>query len=166
MTDDERPAFAQALVLLAETLAEPISELRGEGYWLALRDRPLVDVLTAFRLLLQTARFFPKPADVRIAIDGPIEDRAELAWIEAMHAAASGTAKHLPARDEDAVLWAGIDAFGGWRWFCECPDSPTARAKLFRGAYMAEARAAERTDCAERLELEAGQTRVALPRHE
>ena len=144
MTDDQRSAFAQALVLLAETLGEPVSELRAEGYWYALHDLSLADVLAAIRVQLQTAKFFPKPAELRAAIEGVTEDRAELAWVEVMRVARRNGEMagrdYLPDHKDDPALWAGLDALGGWNTFCESEESLTYRATMFKRAYAAMTR--------------------------
>jgi hypothetical protein len=66
MTDDDLAAFGQAMTLLAETMNEPMSPARIEGYWLALEDLTLDEVRTAVRQALrEQTEYFPKPAKLR-----------------------------------------------------------------------------------------------------
>lgn len=66
MTDEDRPAFGQAMTMLAETLNEPMSPGRLEGYFVALRDLPIATVRVGIeRALAYCAEFFPKPGKIR-----------------------------------------------------------------------------------------------------
>jgi hypothetical protein len=66
MTDDDRRTFGRELTRLAETLGEPMSPARIDGYWRALCDLPLSAVLVAMTAALrECAEFFPKPGWLR-----------------------------------------------------------------------------------------------------
>lgn len=74
MTTTDRAAFSKAMLLLAETLNEPWSPGRTEGYWLALEDLTIEEVGAAVRAALTTcAEFFPKPAKLRELARPPVE---------------------------------------------------------------------------------------------
>ena len=82
MTQDDRGRLATALMVLGETFNEPVSELRAEGYFEALRDMGIEAIEAAVRMALRTKTFFPKPAELRELVSGNREEMAELAWLE------------------------------------------------------------------------------------
>lgn len=80
MTDHDRARFGEALGVLAETFNDPLSQTRLEAYFVALRDLPWPAVEGALRTLLRAGRWFPKPVEIREAVEGSPGDRAALAW--------------------------------------------------------------------------------------
>lgn len=118
MTDHDRSKFAEALHVLAETFGEPLSDLRTEAYFDALRDFSIEQVSLATRLSLRTCKFFPRPVELRDLIAGNQDDNAETAWggllREVRRVGYMGT-PDLEPRTALAVkeLW------GGWRRLCE-----------------------------------------------
>lgn len=146
MTDDDRPAFARGLYALGETFNEPVSELRAEAYFDALRDLPIVDVLQAMRQAIKAGRFFPRPVEIREAIDGSTEDQAEIAWGAAV-ALVRQRGWYNPPAEADWPNWmtrrAALELFGGWQRLCEClpGEGPGfhAAAKQFKATFRAYA---------------------------
>jgi hypothetical protein len=65
MTVHDRVPFAQALTMLAETLNEPMSPARIEGYWRALGDLTLDEFRFAVDRALARSEWFPKPSHLR-----------------------------------------------------------------------------------------------------
>jgi hypothetical protein len=65
MTDDDRGWFGEQLALLGEVFNEPVSALRAAAYWDALHDLPARAVRAAMHDLVGSARFFPKPVEIR-----------------------------------------------------------------------------------------------------
>lgn len=64
MTDADKPAFAQAITLLAVTLKEPeLDAMRIRQYFTALSDRPIEFVTEAVEQILRSSSWFPKPAE-------------------------------------------------------------------------------------------------------
>jgi len=142
VTDADRPAFAEAIGILAETLGEPFSKLRIEGYWIALNDLPIEAVQTAILCRLKTATFFPKPAEIRAAIEGTTEDQAELAWRQVNQWIRSiGSYGYPAALRTDDVLCGAVEACGGWQQLCLTElDQMTYQATAFKRAFGAMAR--------------------------
>lgn len=68
--------FVKRLVVLAEVMGEPLSEMRIGGYWAALSDLDLEDLCAAMDRALKTSRFFPRPAEIRATV----EDIASKRW--------------------------------------------------------------------------------------
>lgn len=128
MTNQNRPAFAQALGILAEALGQPLSELRVEGYFAALRDLDLEDVLHAVETAMRTEEYpvLPTPGKLRTLAQGTVADEAEAAWLaflEAVRRVGSyGTPTLPPAID--ATLRA---VYGGWVLACQELPGPSMR---------------------------------------
>lgn len=80
MTELDRVPFAEGMLVLSETFNEPVSELRTEGYFEALRDHDINEVNRAIRQAMRACKFFPKPVELRELIDGTTADAAEAAW--------------------------------------------------------------------------------------
>lgn len=68
MTHADAGPFAALLAELGEVYAEEVSPLRARLYFEALQAVPLAQVRRACGSLLQTSRFFPRPADILEAV--------------------------------------------------------------------------------------------------
>lgn len=125
MTDQDREAFAVVMLGLGETYGEPVSDARMEIYFNVLSDLPLSDVRSAVNTHVRFQKFFPRPAELREAIDGNFDDKAELAWVALLrmvrrcgywwNAERQGP---LPWPDE-ATKRAALELYGGWATLCE-----------------------------------------------
>ena len=113
MIESDRPAFGEALAILAETLGEELSATKVRGYFEAMRDLDIEVVIDAMRYCLGHCKFFPKPVELRDAAEGSVEDQAALAWTWMLRALEDvGTYQSVDFGDP--VLHAVIDALGGW----------------------------------------------------
>jgi hypothetical protein len=128
MTAQDRPAFIQALALLAETLGQPLSDMRAEGYFAALHDLELDDVLHGIDRAMRTETFpvLPTPGKLRELTAGNAQDEAEGAWLalaEAIRSTGYYRAPNLPA----SVLRACDAVYGGWQTACRELPAPSER---------------------------------------
>lgn len=132
---------------IGEIFGESVSEVRMELYFRALADLPLPDLSTALQTLVQTSKFFPRPAEIREALTGSIEDQAELAWVGLLRLVRRRGWVDPPATDEwpdPAMRRAALELYGGWQALCEllpC-EGPgfTMAAKQFKATYASYAR--------------------------
>lgn len=136
---------------LGETFGEPVSDARMEIYFAALADLDLDVVRVAVSSVVRGSTFFPRPAEIRNAAAGNVEDRAEVAWSAVVNLVrrvgypgvdGRGTAPPFP---DEATKRAALELFGGWVALCEqLPGvgSPAfiGTAKQFRALYGAYAR--------------------------
>jgi hypothetical protein len=175
MTSDDRKPFAAVMFGLGECFGEPVSEVRIELYFQALNDFTLDQVRQAARITVKASKFFPRPAELREAVTGPVDDRAELAW-GAMRRLIRRFGFYLEPNVEDwpddACRRAALELYGGWRALCSSLPADGPELLGFRKSFIGLYRAYEgRARHAEALppgetgrELSAGEAIVAVSR--
>ena len=143
MTNQDRAAFGRMLYALGDTFNEPVTDLRVEAYFDALRDLSIGDVLTAGRLAIREARFFPRPVEIRELIAGKVEDRAELAWAAVQREVRRVGYTGTPTWPDDATRRAAMELYGGWDRLCACLPASGPEllgvAKQFKATFAAYA---------------------------
>ena len=118
MNDLDRPAFAEAMLALAETFNEPLTDVKTEAYFDALREFTTPQVLGAMKLALYRSKFMPRPADLRECIEGDREEAATAAWGAVLREIRR--VGYLGHPDLDArSLRAVKELFGSWQRMCE-----------------------------------------------
>jgi hypothetical protein len=151
MTNLDRAAFAAFMLGLGEVYGEPVSDARMEIYFSALADLELEEIRQAATAHVKLTKFFPRPSELRDAVFGASEDRADLRW-NAMLAVVRRYGFHQTPPDEawpdEATRRAALDLYGGWRGLCaslpgEGPEL-LGCAKLFKASYIAYDRRAQR----------------------
>ena len=144
MTNQDRAAFGRMMFALGDTFHEPVTELRVEAYFDALRDLPIADVLVAGRAAIRDARFFPRPIELREHLDGKVEDQAELAWVAVQREVRRVGYTGTPTWPDEATRRAAMELYGGWTALCECLPATgpemLGTAKLFKAIFAAHAR--------------------------
>lgn len=129
--------FRNRLVALGEVFDVKLSPQRQALYWEALRDLPFEAVARGIQQALKTAKFFPKPAELRTGAVGDVEDAIEAAWMALRHAMKqAGSYSSLVT---DATLGEAITAmFGSWPQACASEFTPemwAAKRKEFGRVY-------------------------------
>jgi hypothetical protein len=147
----ERAEFATLMLGLGETYGEAVSDARMEIYFAALADFEMSAIRAALNVHVRTSKFFPRPAEIREAIGGSAEDRAEVAW-SAVQRLVRRHGWANPPRPEnwpdEATRHAAMELYGGWTALCE--NLPAAgpemlgTAKLFKASFAAYARRDDR----------------------
>lgn len=144
MTDADRSAFAAVLFALGDTFDAAISDTRMEIYFRALVDLPLEAVTNAAVLHMRHGKFFPRPVELREAVDGSLEDRAEVAWTQLLRLVRKVGSWGKPDWPDPVLERAAKELYGGWAMLCErLPgEGPEllGAAKLFKSTYAAYAR--------------------------
>lgn len=149
MTAGDRPGFAALMLGLGETYSEPVSDVRMEIYFAALEDLELATVRRAATLLVRTLKFFPRPAELRDAIVGPQDDRAELAWMSVQRLVqrfgyyAEPAAEDWPDR---ATQRAALELYGGWQRLCASLPADGPELLGYRKTFLATYRAYDTRD--------------------
>lgn len=141
MTPLDRPRLAQYLAVLGEAFNEPVSELRAEAYFSALEDLSMASLESVGKRALNL-RFFPRPADLRLLIEGSAEHEAELAWLNVLREVRTVGYTGVPTLSP-AALETVRSLWGTWTRLCQTlpGDGPEliGWAKQFQAAYQATA---------------------------
>lgn len=143
MTNTDREQFALLMLGLGETYGEAISDARMEIYFRALDDLALDDIRKAVNVHVRTQKFFPRPAEIREAIDGTLDDRAEMAWAHLLSEVRRKGYTMQPEWPDDATRRAAMELFGGWSRLCACLPAGGPEllgyAKQFKASFRAYA---------------------------
>jgi hypothetical protein len=117
MTNADIPRLAKLLALLSETFNEPVSDLKLEGYFEALKEHPIEAVETAGMHAFKYSKFFPRPAHFQDFIYG---DREQLARIAEMALLGEIRRVGYTGRPKltDATWEAVIAIWGSWQELC------------------------------------------------
>lgn len=152
MTEQDRQPFAELLIGIGETYGEPVSEMRMEIYFRALEDLSLDAVRSAANSHVRSSKFFPRPAELREAVSGSVDDQAELAWAHVQREVRRVGYTGRPRFPDVATARAALELYGGWQQLCA--NLPASGPELlgFRKQFVATYRAYASRD-----------TRIALP---
>lgn len=144
MTDADRPSFAELMLGIGEAYGEPVSDARLEIYFAALADLPLAEIRDAANVHVRAEKFFPRVSELREAVGGSVQERADLAWVELLRQVRRVGYMGTPTWTDPALARAAMELYGGWRALCESlpGDGPEllGAAKLFKATYAAYAR--------------------------
>jgi hypothetical protein len=110
----DRANFARGYGVMAEMFNEPVSATKIEAYFSALSDLPYEDVERAIRVVMQEARFFPRPIELREAVRGNPEQRAEERWGKVVEAVRRVGYMGQPVFDDPLVSQAIDRLWGSW----------------------------------------------------
>ena len=81
MIEQDRARFLRAMLTLAETFGESISDQRIEAYFRVLGTYEIDEVEAMIGRAMRFCRYFPKPVELVEQLEGSEEDRAALAWL-------------------------------------------------------------------------------------
>lgn len=140
MRDTDREEFANRLWAVAdfygqsEKLSDTIIEL-----WWRLMERYTIaqfgNALTKHMLDTKHGRFMPRPADIKLQIDGSQDDITAQAWMSAREAVRRVGHWQSVAFDDPGIAEA-IEAIGGWQRLCSLDQEQMVWAeKEFREKY-------------------------------
>jgi len=118
-TKTEERAFLELLLALGEVYETPVSTARGEMFMRLVEDLPFEAVKAAAAEHGRRSPFFPKPGDLRVLVEGNVEDRAELAWQWLIAEVQRVGWVGAPAWPDEQTRRAGEGLFGGWLALCE-----------------------------------------------
>lgn len=140
----DRPAFAELMLGIGEAYGESVSDARMEIYFAALADLSLDRLRHAATSHVRASKFFPRVSELREALDGPPEDRAEIAWNATLQMVRRVGYWEKPTWTDPVMERAALELFGSWQSLCERlpADGPglMAAAKQFKAAYIAYSR--------------------------
>ena len=109
--------FKEYLTALCELHDKTISKLLTDLYWKILEPFTDEECEAAFKELIYSSRFFPKPAEFREILCGKKEHQATAAWIEVLNAVAR-IGNYKSVKFSDPVIHSVIKVMGGWPQLC------------------------------------------------
>lgn len=150
MTAADRGQFAGLMAATAEVYGEQLSDARLELYFSALDDLSLEQLRAALSVHVRTQKFFPRPAEIREAVTGSVDDAAEVAWSAVLRLVRSVGFYGQPSWPNEATRRAALELYGGWQRLCESLPADgvglVTAAKQFKASYAAYARTDLRRD--------------------
>lgn len=112
--------FKEYMTALSEIHNKDLSALLNSIYWETLKPYTDEECERAFKELVFTSKFFPKPADFLEILRGKIEDQGTLAWIQVVKAVRR-YGNYPSVRFADPVIHSVINFMNGWgkigEWF-------------------------------------------------
>ena len=119
MTDANALDFGRLMHALGQTFNEPVSAIRSEAYFDALRDLDIAQVQQAVRQSLASCRFFPRPVELRDLVLGTAHDHADAAWGEVLREVRRVGYTGTPAFADERVQRAVRETWGSWSRLCQ-----------------------------------------------
>ncbi len=118
MEDKDKKAFEQIMITLQDiygSSGKPLTELRMSFYWKSLEDLSIEEINNAIIEIskTRTIQTFPTPAEIREAVRGKADDRAELAF-ETLIGAIQSVGPWGSVIFQDGIIAQCVDAMGGW----------------------------------------------------
>jgi hypothetical protein len=137
----DRVKFAERLFGLGALYGREVTEAQAELYFRALADYSDEQVAAGIDRHVKSperGRFWPLPADLILAIDGTIEDRARSA-LGVVCRLFRQVGRSPSIEFNDPAIAAAIVALGGWEraYFAHCADAAefeTRFVRFYRGA--------------------------------
>lgn len=120
MTEDQKPAFLEMLVGVAEYYERQLTETTIKIYWHGLQKHDLSAVKRAFFNHTQkpeNGQFMPKVADINAMLEGTSIDGAYIAWTKVDEAVRRAGVWSDVAFD-DPIIHRVIMEMGGWIHLC------------------------------------------------
>ena len=105
--------FKEYMSLLSETFDKPVSGSLSDLYWKILEPFTDEQCEKAFKEVLYTTKFFPKPADFMEILKGKKEHNATIAWIEVLNAI-KRIGNYESVKFSDPVIHSVLQVMGGW----------------------------------------------------
>jgi hypothetical protein len=110
---NDREKFLKNMALICDMNDRKISEPLTDLYWKILEPFTDEECENAFKKIIQTCRFFPKPVDFMEILKGKKQDQATIAWIEVLNAV-KRIGNYESVKFTDPVIHSVINVMGGW----------------------------------------------------
>lgn len=105
--------FKEYMAALSEIHNRELSALLNSLYWKTLEPFTDDECERAFKELVFSTKFFPKPADFLEILQGKAEDQGARAWIQVV-GAVRRYGNYQSVRFADPVIHSVIEFMGGW----------------------------------------------------
>ncbi len=105
--------FKEYIATLCELHDRTMSKLITDLYWKVLEPFTDEQCEAAFKEIIYSCKFFPKPADFREVLCGKKENKAIGAWLEVL-IAVKRIGNYQSVKFSDPAIHSIINAMGGW----------------------------------------------------
>jgi hypothetical protein len=109
--------FKEYMATLCELHDRTMSKLLTDLYWKVLEPFTNEQCEEAFKEIIYSNKFFPKPADFREVLLGKKSNKATEAWLEVLNAVAR-IGNYQSIKFDDSAIHSVIQAMGGWPQLC------------------------------------------------
>lgn len=109
--------FKEYMAMLCELHNRTLSKLLTDLYWKVLEPFTDEQCEAAFKEIIYTGKFFPKPHDFIEALQGSKKNKATEIWIEVL-SAVERIGNYQSVKFPDPVTHSIIQAMGGWPQLC------------------------------------------------
>jgi len=105
--------FKEYMTILCELHDRVLSDMMKDLYWKILEPFSDEQCEAAFKEIIYSSRFFPKPVDFVEILRGKKADRATEAWIEVLNAI-KRIGNYESVKFADPVIHSVLQVMGGW----------------------------------------------------
>lgn len=116
MNANEEKRFWKVLTTLGVTFGREVNDALFDVYYEALKDLSIDEIESAAGKLVLTCKHFPFPANIREALFGNIEQRAETAFQICLH---NSVYDHSTKFEDPAIAVAIERTAGSWEVWCD-----------------------------------------------
>lgn len=109
--------FKEYMATLCELHEKTLSKLLTDLYWRVLEPFTDEQCEAAFKELIYSNKFFPKPPDFLDAIQGTKKNRATEAWLDVLESV-KRIGNYQSVKFPDPVIHSVIQSMGGWTELC------------------------------------------------
>jgi len=109
--------FKEYMTMICEMFDKKLSDMMKDLYWKVLEPFTDDQCEKAFKEILYSNKFFPKPADFKEILCGKIKDTATMRWLDAFNAVRR-IGHNSSVKFSDPVIHSVINVMGGWAQFC------------------------------------------------
>lgn len=128
--------FKGHMLTLSEIHGKELSETLNSIYWKTLEPFTDEECEAAFKELILSSKFFPKPADFLEILRGNKEDQASRAWIKVVQSVRK-IGHYQSVKFDDPVIHSVFKFWGGWKTSADWKDSELKwKQKEFERLYV------------------------------
>jgi hypothetical protein len=109
--------FKEYMTMLCELHDKILSDMMKDLYWKVLEPFNDEQCEDAFKELIYSNRFFPKPADFMEILQGKKQDQATMAWLDVL-GAVKAVGNYKSVKFSNPAIHSVINAMGGWPQLC------------------------------------------------
>jgi len=109
--------FKEYMTMLCELHDKILSDMMKDLYWKVLEPFNDEQCEDAFKELIYSTRFFPKPVDLIEILQGKKQDQATLAWLDVL-GAVKAVGNYKSVKFSNPAIHSVINAMGGWPQLC------------------------------------------------